>query len=318
MEPLKAALVNARNPLGAGALAAILLACGSSAPTHELKDARAAYDDAEEGPAKAHRPGELRAAKQALDRAERAHDEDPGSDREKRLAEEAERRAVIADARGEAAEAEMTARSARQRAARETRGMGPRDERASMAKSNSDKDTNMAKVPTAERSPVRSEPYAERARPGAPRTVGGSDDADAALQQLTPFATVREDDRGKVIVLSGSLLFPSGSTELSPVAEQHLDKVAAALREQPSDSELLIEGYTDSTGSEQKNEQISTKRAQAVADYLAGHDIAQSRMHVTGYGEEQPIADNDDEEGRASNRRVEIVVAKQAQRDREE
>jgi OmpA-OmpF porin, OOP family len=108
--------------------------------------------------------------------------------------------------------------------------------------------------------------------------------------------------------LSGSLLFPNGDKEMSPIANQNLDQVAHALAEQPRDATFDIEGYTDSTGSEQENQALSEQRAQAVADKLQQSGIDPSRITVVGRGEAAPIADNGTPEGRASNRRVEIVV----------
>jgi outer membrane protein OmpA-like peptidoglycan-associated protein len=67
-------------------------------------------------------------------------------------------------------------------------------------------------------------------------------------------------------------------------------------------------GHTDSTGSDEYNQALSQRRAQAVADYLGSRGVARARMGLRGYGESQPIASNDTEEGKAQNRRVEIKV----------
>lgn len=309
-------LRRAAGPVGSCLLAIGLFACGSSAPTHELADARRAYDDAESGPAKTRRPAELHAAKRALDRAEKAHKDDPGSDREKELATVAEHKAEVADARGEAAQAELAAQAQRERANRESAQLrGNNDERASSAKIERDRAKDEVVVNEAPRARAiddrsidkRSIDKRETAVPAAQRDKNR---ADSALQSLTRVSKVREDDRGVVITLSGSLLFPSGKDELSPVAEQHLDEVANALKEQPKDSKFKIEGYTDASGSAARNKQLSEKRAQAVDDYLTSHGIDKDRTEVAGYGEQNPIADNGSEEGRAENRRVEIVISK--------
>ena len=276
---------------GAG-LALSLVACAHG-PSEELVDARQAYQDAEDGPAKTRRPGELRAAKRALDRAEAAHEDDPGSDREKRLAEVAEHRADVAEARGEAAQAELAAQAARARANREAQALRRPDERASAAK--------------VEREPVKSDDDVTDMRPAK--------NVDDDLQNLIHGSTVREDDRGTVIIMSGALLFPSGKAELSDSAEQHLDRVAEALKKQPENRRFRVEGYTDSSGSERQNMTLSTNRARAVADYLEDEGIDDDRLESKGYGEKNPIADNDNDEGRASNRRIEIVILKDTDRD---
>jgi outer membrane protein OmpA-like peptidoglycan-associated protein len=111
-----------------------------------------------------------------------------------------------------------------------------------------------------------------------------------------------------VITLSGSVLFPSGKSELHPLAQTRLREVADALTKQDPDSKIEVEGYTDSQGGRAFNERLSTERAEAVRDYLIKHGIAGDRITATGFGPDKPIADNGTAEGRANNRRVEIVV----------
>jgi outer membrane protein OmpA-like peptidoglycan-associated protein len=281
-----------------------LIACGSSAPTDELVDARRSYDEAQDGPARTRRPGELRAAKRALDRAEEAHDDDPGSDRERRLAEIAEHRAEVADARGEAAQAELAAQAQRQRANREAAALRPRAERVSAAKVEPDRPKADVSV-NDEVPPPAANPY--------PRA--GAKNVDDSLQNLMHGSTVREEERGTVIIMSGAMLFPTGKTELSDTAEQHLDQVAEALKKQPESRKFRVEGYTDSSGSEKQNMQLSSERARAVASYLSDKGIDDDRIESVGYGEKSPVAENDSDEGRASNRRIEIVIMKDADKD---
>jgi outer membrane protein OmpA-like peptidoglycan-associated protein len=295
---------NAKRLLPTCTFAIALGACGASGPSEELADARRAYDEAEDGPAKTHRPGELQAAHRALHRAEEAHDDDPGSDREKRLAEAAEYRAEIADARGEAAQAESDAQAARVRAnreAREARVLRARNERATMAKVDRDDKDEVVVNDEARR---------------MDRPAGNGDGRiDSSLQNLMHGSTVREDERGTVIIMSGAMLFPSGKDELSDAAEQHLDQVAKALKEQPESTKFRVEGYTDATGTERQNQTLSTNRARAVAEYLSDEGIDEDRIEAVGYGEQRPMASNDSDEGRASNRRIEIVIAKGLDRD---
>ncbi|WPB78615.1 OmpA family protein [Archangium violaceum] len=117
---------------------------------------------------------------------------------------------------------------------------------------------------------------------------------------------VKEEARGLVLTLSGSVLFRSGSSDLLPTAKRRLDEVAEALKK--TQSPLLIEGHTDSQGPTELNEELSYERAGAVRDYLAERGVDSARIRTDGRGEEQPVASNKNAEGRANNRRVEIVI----------
>ncbi|WNG61234.1 OmpA family protein [Archangium gephyra] len=117
---------------------------------------------------------------------------------------------------------------------------------------------------------------------------------------------VKEEARGLVLTLSGSVLFRSGSSDLLPGARRRLDEVAEALKK--TQSPLLIEGHTDSQGPTDLNEELSYERAGAVRDYLAERGVDSARIRTDGRGEEQPVASNKNAEGRANNRRVEIVI----------
>jgi outer membrane protein OmpA-like peptidoglycan-associated protein len=111
-----------------------------------------------------------------------------------------------------------------------------------------------------------------------------------------------------VITLSGSVLFTSGSATLLPAAQLKLNDVADALTQQDPESTMVVEGHTDSQGSAASNQDLSQRRAQAVRDYLVSRGIAGDRVTSQGFGPSRSIADNASAEGRANNRRVEIVV----------
>ncbi|HEX8825188.1 MAG TPA: OmpA family protein [Archangium sp.] len=117
---------------------------------------------------------------------------------------------------------------------------------------------------------------------------------------------VKEESRGLVLTLSGSVLFRSGSADLLPVAKRRLDEVAEALKK--TQSPLVIEGHTDSQGPEEVNEELSNLRAESVRDYLVERGVDSARVRTTGLGESRPVASNKNPEGRANNRRVEIVI----------
>jgi outer membrane protein OmpA-like peptidoglycan-associated protein len=131
--------------------------------------------------------------------------------------------------------------------------------------------------------------------------------ASAALKSLDEVARVKEESRGIVITLSGSVLFATGEHSLLPIAKEKLREVAQALLEQ-GDSTILVEGHTDARGSSDKNHELSLLRAQEVRGYLVSQGIPTNNIRAEGLGEERPIATNDTAEGRANNRRVEIIV----------
>ncbi len=86
-----------------------------------------------------------------------------------------------------------------------------------------------------------------------------------------------------------------------------LDRMSSVFARYP-DTDILIGGHTDDIGSDGVNQRLSEKRAASVADYLAAHNVARSRMQTTGYGESAPVASNATDAGRAQNRRVEVSI----------
>jgi outer membrane protein OmpA-like peptidoglycan-associated protein len=129
-----------------------------------------------------------------------------------------------------------------------------------------------------------------------------------AMADLAKFATVKQEARGMVITLSGSVLFASAKWELLPAAQIKLNDVANALIKEDPLSKIVVEGHTDSQGGAPFNQELSQKRAQSVRDYLVSRGIAGDRLTSQGFGPSRSIADNNSPEGRANNRRVEIVV----------
>ncbi len=134
-----------------------------------------------------------------------------------------------------------------------------------------------------------------------------------AAADLARFATVKQEARGMVITLSGSVLFTSAKWDLSPAAQLKLNDVANALTKEDPVSKMVVEGHTDSQGAAAYNQDLSQHRAQAVRDYLVTRGIASDRISAQGLGSSRSVADNASPEGRANNRRVEIVVQPAAQ-----
>jgi outer membrane protein OmpA-like peptidoglycan-associated protein len=132
-------------------------------------------------------------------------------------------------------------------------------------------------------------------------------EASAAVESLKKIAAVKEDERGLVITLSGEVLFETGKATLLPLARQRLEQVATALKDN-SERTITILGHTDSRGSDSLNLRLSQERADAVRQFMVGQNIEPSRIRAVGKGELEPIATNENPEGRANNRRVEIVL----------
>ena len=124
-------------------------------------------------------------------------------------------------------------------------------------------------------------------------------------KQLTELQAT-QTDRGLVLTL-GDVLFASGRSTLMSGAMRSIDKLSQFLRENPARN-ILIEGHTDSVGSEMTNLSLSQQRADAVKMALLSRGIANSRITTRGYGESYPIADNSTNAGRQQNRRVEIII----------
>jgi outer membrane protein OmpA-like peptidoglycan-associated protein len=130
-----------------------------------------------------------------------------------------------------------------------------------------------------------------------------------AMKDLAAVAAVKEETRGVVITLSGSVLFASNKYALLNTAMTKLDQVAEALKAQDADKRMVVEGHTDSQGSDKINQPLSLNRATAVRDYLVSRGVASEKISATGMGSNNPIVDNKTAENRANNRRVEIIIS---------
>lgn len=131
-----------------------------------------------------------------------------------------------------------------------------------------------------------------------------------ALAQLASIASLKEEERGLVLTLSGSILFKSAESALLPQAQVKLDQVADALLAMRTRN-LIVEGHTDSQGSDTYNQGLSQRRAEAVRDYLVRKGYPSNQIQSRGRGEGSPVANNNSAEGRANNRRVEIVIERE-------
>jgi len=125
-------------------------------------------------------------------------------------------------------------------------------------------------------------------------------------EQMVALVTT-QTDRGLVMTL-GDVLFDTGDAELKPSANRTVLKLVQFLQLNPKRI-VRIEGYTDSTGDEHENRQLSKARAQAIADVITDLGVDESRIQVEGYGDQFPLDVNSSERGRAKNRRVEVVFS---------
>jgi outer membrane protein OmpA-like peptidoglycan-associated protein len=116
-----------------------------------------------------------------------------------------------------------------------------------------------------------------------------------------------DSDRGNTLRLA-SARFAPGETGFEPADASRIDRVAEVLKKHPQ-MHAVIEGFTDSRGSDRANEAISTKRAESVRQALVARGIDETRLRARGAGESNPVGDNGTPEGREQNRRVEIVFS---------
>ncbi|UYZ63141.1 OmpA family protein [Hymenobacter weizhouensis] len=129
----------------------------------------------------------------------------------------------------------------------------------------------------------------------------------AELQREMAGAKVERVGEGIKITFDSGILFAKNSSSLTPAAQENIRELAQTLIKY-GDTNVLVEGHTDNTGTDAINNPLSQRRAQAVANYAQAQGVDASRFQVSGYGSRQPIADNSTEAGRRANRRVEVAI----------
>jgi outer membrane protein OmpA-like peptidoglycan-associated protein len=127
------------------------------------------------------------------------------------------------------------------------------------------------------------------------------------IQQNIPGATVTRIGEGLAVTFASGLLYDFDSDVIKPTAAQNLRTLAQSLTKYPN-TDILIVGHTDATGSDSYNQGLSERRARSAQNYLVGEGVAPGRLRSAGRGETEPIASNSDEAGMALNRRVEIAI----------
>ena len=271
-------------------LVAIAIGCASERipPPQALVDARADYVRARDGMASRLAPADLHQADLALQDAERAYAEAPGEPATAELATIADRKALYAQSQAATVQAQQDLQktNAELQAARASRL-----EEAQRA-------LGVTQLQLEQQAATAAE---QRAR--LQELEEKLSDAHATIAQI---AMVKEDERGMVITLPGEVLFTTAKWDLKPAAMAKLDQIARALM--GKDQPIVVIGYTDNVGGRDSNLTLSRNRAEAVRDYLVAKGIPKDLLEARGMGPDNPMADNDSVEGRAQNRRVEIVV----------
>jgi outer membrane protein OmpA-like peptidoglycan-associated protein len=276
--------------------AGVFSACATTVPI-ELVDARDAYHRASVGNTAQVAPAELHVANLALAQAEQSFKTDPDSYRTRDLAYVAWRKAQLADAAASIATQQKTEAQAKNDY-QTTQGKV-------VAKTKQDLSQTRSALATSQRvgeETAEKLSAEQKARADADQRAA---DAQAALAKL---AAVKDEPRGMVITLSGSVLFASNRAVLLPEARTRLDQVAEVLLTN-RERNLTVEGYTDSQGSVNYNLDLSQRRADAVRSYLIERGYQGDLIQAHGLGKGSPVADNASAEGRANNRRVEIIIA---------
>jgi outer membrane protein OmpA-like peptidoglycan-associated protein len=275
---------------------ATLTACGAHQPPQELVNARVAYDRAAAGNAQKLVPADLHGARTSLDVAERKFDNDGDSQATKDLAYIAMRKSQRAEALGNVAAANAVVASA-------DLTIGKTQE-AIIASQQGKLHATQDQLARQRGELVQQQQATEAERQARLDAEKKSHDA---MDALSKNLSVKGDDRGTVITLSGGVLFATGKAIILPGAQAQLNEVADALKNQ-AEHHFVVEGHTDSQGTDMINAELSMRRANAVRDYLIVRGVAADAISTQGLGASHPIADNKTIEGRAMNRRVEIVV----------
>ena len=265
--------------------------CAAAIPPQDLVTARAEYDRASHGPAAQLDPADLHEARETLDNAEKSFSDNGDSPDVRDYAYAADRRAQIAESRARTMQSEQQKQAVLDQMAA-NQAATVRNTSAALGQAN--------QIVALQGQAL----VDERAR---------REEADRraakAMEELARLGSVKKETRGLVLTLSGSVLFASAKSDLLPDATGKLNEVAKVLSEQDPNAKILIEGYTDSQGGASYNMDLSQRRADSVRSYMVSHGVASDRVTAQGFGLNSPIADNNSPEGRANNRRVEIVVS---------
>jgi outer membrane protein OmpA-like peptidoglycan-associated protein len=271
-------------------------ACGGEKiPPKALVDARNEFERAKHGVTVQLDPTDVHEADLALQKAESAWNNEPEDPNTIDLAVIAQRKAQIAEAEAAAIKAGQDADQARHDL---------------LATQSSQLQAARGQLSQTQQTLSMTQQNLETQKAQSAEDKKKLADLEAKLKDardtIAKIAAVKDDDRGMVITLQGEVLFKTGKWDLKAGAMAKLDQIAEALRgkEQP----MVVFGFTDNVGTRDMNMGLSQNRAQSVRDYLVTKGIPQDLISAQGKGPDSPVGDNNSVEGRAENRRVEIVV----------
>ncbi len=266
-------------------VAGVLSACASAPQRNDqLEQARAEVQTLSADPMA------QQAAASDLDQARTSLNQADSAFQQKRPPEQVNQLAYLALRHAQAGEARISEARARQQIAK------------------AQEDRNRIQLQAREREAESAKAEAATAR----NTAAAAQSELANARQELNDLQAKKTDRGMVMTLS-DVLFDTGKSTLKPGATRDLDRLAQALKDNQN-TRVKIEGYTDSVGSDSYNQELSQRRAQAVADALQSRGVPADRYEVEGLGKEYPVATNDTPAGRQQNRRVEIVFSDDAGR----
>jgi outer membrane protein OmpA-like peptidoglycan-associated protein len=281
-----------------------LVGCATALPPRELVDARAAYAHAQSGEAARLKPADLHIAKEALDRAEASFADRGDSQITMDISYVALCRAQAAEALGNTASWEASRVNAEREMGLTKDGIIEADG----TKLRAAEGAMTAGATALERSKDQTAAAEEKADRERTARLAAEKKAGDAMAALARSLDTKKDSRGTVITIPGGVLFATGKSELLPGAKVQLDLVADALKAQ-AEQHFSVEGHTDSQGTDAINDDLSKRRANAVRDYLIVRGVAADATSAKGFGSRQAVGDNKTTEGRAMNRRVEIIVS---------
>ncbi len=276
------------------AIAVLVGACSSMPATTTLLDqARSDFRVAQSNPNVAkYAPLELKQAGEALDQANAAAEDNDSDEKIDKLAYVAKQKIALTReaAKQKSAEAEVASSGKKRDQLRLDQRTNEAD-KAKMIAQQSQLNAQIAQSETAEAQRKTQEAQARTAQLEA---------------QLADLAA-KKTERGMVITL-GDVLFGTDMARLNPDGMRTAQKLADVLQQNPQRT-VMVEGFTDSTGTSAHNQELSERRAAAVSGALLQMGVAPGRVTTQGYGEAHPIAANDTAENRQWNRRVEIVLS---------
>lgn len=266
--------------------AALLAACAAPGPNAALEQARSNVNAVGASPVVVNRaPVELQAARVALQNADQVWQKDRDNAEVSHLSYLASQRAEIARNLARARQADEDLKAA-----------GGDTDRLRLAQRTREADSARLQAQTAQQI---------AAAQGVQTRV--AQDRVRQLEAQLRDIEAQQTERGLLVTL-GDVLFAFDKSELLPQAGPRLDKLAAFLRQFPQ-RRLLVEGYTDAVGTDAYNQDLSQRRAEAVRAALVQRGVDGSRIVARGYGKAYPVAENGAADGRALNRRVEVVIA---------